>query len=102
MFTHSQIWAALDAIAEAQGITVSRLSIQAGLDATAFNRSKRYGRDGGRPRWPSTESLSKVLAVAGMDLRALADLMDTLPDQEAPKADQPRPKGRRTSKRQSG
>jgi hypothetical protein len=35
-----------------------------------------------------TETLSKVLTIAGMDLRALADLMDTLPDQEAQDADQ--------------
>jgi phage repressor protein C with HTH and peptisase S24 domain len=101
MFTHAQIWAAIDAIAKAQGISVSALAIRAGLDPTAFNRSKRIGRDG-RAHWPSTETLSKVLTVAGMDLRALADLMDTLPDQEAQDADQTKTEGKRKNKRQSG
>jgi phage repressor protein C with HTH and peptisase S24 domain len=32
----------------------------AGLDATAFNKSKRISKDG-RERWPSTESIAKVL-----------------------------------------
>jgi phage repressor protein C with HTH and peptisase S24 domain len=90
MFTHAQIWAAIDAIAETQGISVSALAEKAGLDPTAFNRSKRVGRDG-RAHWPSTETLSKALAVAGMDLRALADLMDRLPDQETQDVDQSRP-----------
>jgi phage repressor protein C with HTH and peptisase S24 domain len=79
MFTHTQIWAAIDAIAENQGISVSALARKAGLDPTAFNRSKRVGRDG-RAHWPSTETLSRVLTVAGMDLRALADIIDSLPE----------------------
>jgi hypothetical protein len=37
-----------------------------------------------------------------MDLRALADLVDRLPDQEVQDADQARPKGKRKNKRQSG
>jgi phage repressor protein C with HTH and peptisase S24 domain len=32
----------------------------AGLDATAFNKSKRVSK-GGRERWPSTESIAKIL-----------------------------------------
>ncbi|MBT4710456.1 MAG: helix-turn-helix transcriptional regulator [Alphaproteobacteria bacterium] len=39
----------------------------AGLDATTFNSSKRVTADGKR-RWPSTESISKVLAVTGTNL----------------------------------
>jgi phage repressor protein C with HTH and peptisase S24 domain len=79
MFTHAQIWAAIDAIAETQGTSVSGLAKKPGLDPTAFNRSKRVGRDG-RAHWPSTETLSRVLTVAGMDLRALADIIDSLPE----------------------
>jgi phage repressor protein C with HTH and peptisase S24 domain len=77
MFTHAQLWAAIDAIAETQGISVSALAKKTGLDPTAFNRSKRVGRDG-RAHWPSTETLSRVLTVSGMDLRALADIIDAL------------------------
>jgi phage repressor protein C with HTH and peptisase S24 domain len=79
MFTHTQIWAAIDGIAEARGMSVSALAKRAGLNATAFNRSKRVGRDG-HMRWPSTETLSRILTVADMDLRALADIMDALPE----------------------
>ncbi len=49
------------------------------MDATALNRSKRISPEG-RLRWPSTETLAKILSVAGMDLRALAELMDALPE----------------------
>jgi phage repressor protein C with HTH and peptisase S24 domain len=79
MFTHAQIWAAIDAIAETQGMSASALAISAGLDATALSRSKRVGRDG-RARWPSTETLSKILTVAGMELRALAAIVASLPE----------------------
>jgi phage repressor protein C with HTH and peptisase S24 domain len=36
----------------------------AGLDPTAFNPSKRVSKDG-RERWPSTESIAKVLEATG-------------------------------------
>ena len=53
---HDQIWRAIDAMALSRGLTPSGLARAAGLDPTAFNRSKRHGPDG-KPRWPSTESL---------------------------------------------
>ena len=64
MLTHSAIWDALDALAERHGFTASGLARIAGLDATAFNKSKRVSKDG-RERWPSTESLAKVLDATG-------------------------------------
>lgn len=60
MLTHSAIWDAIDALAERHGLTASGLARLAGLDATAFNKSKRVSKDG-RDRWPSTESIAKVL-----------------------------------------
>jgi phage repressor protein C with HTH and peptisase S24 domain len=60
MLTHSAIWDAIDALAERHGLTASGLARIAGLDATAFNKSKRVSKDG-RDRWPSTESIAKVL-----------------------------------------
>ena len=77
MFTHAQLWAAIDAIAEARGLSVSALAKKAGLDASALNLSKRVSPDG-HMRWPSTETLSRILAAADMDLRALADIIDAL------------------------
>jgi phage repressor protein C with HTH and peptisase S24 domain len=82
MFTHKQIWAAIDAIAEARGMSVSALAKSASLDATAFNRSKRFGRYG-RERWPSTESLAKVLKAANLDLRGFSDIIGSIPNEVA-------------------
>ncbi|GEO99207.1 S24 family peptidase [Methylobacterium haplocladii] len=67
MLSHDQIWMAIDRLAERYGYSASGLARRAGLDATSFNRSKRIGPDG-RKRWPSTESVSKVLAATGAGL----------------------------------
>lgn len=64
MFSHGAIWNGIDALAQRHGISVSALARLAGLDATAFNVSKRISKDG-RERWPSTESLSKILDATG-------------------------------------
>lgn len=60
MINHTDIWSAIDRLAHGHGLTASGLAKKAGLDATTFNRSKRVMLDG-RERWPSTESLAKVL-----------------------------------------
>lgn len=62
MFTHEDIWRAIDRLAEDKGFSASGLARQAGLDPTAFNRSKRTSPNG-KPRWPSTESLAKILSI---------------------------------------
>lgn len=62
MFRHLQIWTAIDRLADMNGLSPSGLARKAGLDATAFNKSKRFSKEG-RERWPSTESLAKVLDV---------------------------------------
>jgi phage repressor protein C with HTH and peptisase S24 domain len=67
MLNHKTIWAAIDALAERNGLTPSGLARKAGLDPTAFNPSKRSSTDG-RARWPSTESLAKVLDATGASL----------------------------------
>lgn len=60
MLTHSQIWRAIDRLAQSKGLSPSGLARRAGLDSTTFNRSKRTTREG-KPRWPSTESIAKIL-----------------------------------------
>lgn len=67
MLSHKQIWGAIDALAARYGHSPSGLARAAGLDPTTFNKSKRLGPQG-RLRWPSTESLSKVLHVTGASL----------------------------------
>ncbi|GAC1339736.1 MAG: helix-turn-helix transcriptional regulator [Beijerinckiaceae bacterium] len=67
MLTHAQIWTAIDTLAERYDMTASGLARKAGLDPTTFNRSKRASADG-RLRWPSTESIAKVLDATGAGL----------------------------------
>ncbi|MFG5117782.1 helix-turn-helix transcriptional regulator [Methylorubrum sp. POS3] len=76
MLSHEQIWAAIDRLAERYGYSASGLARRAGLDATSFNRSKRIGPDG-RKRWPSTESVSKVLAATGASLDDFLRLVES-------------------------
>ncbi len=54
-------------LAEKNGLSASGLARRAGLDPTTFNRSKRATKEG-KLRWPSTESIAKILAAtdAGM------------------------------------
>ncbi len=71
---HDDIWRALDSLAAEQGLSASGLAKRSGLDPTAFNPSKRIGPDG-RARWPSTESVAKVLAATGVGIEAFAALV---------------------------
>ncbi|WHO73003.1 helix-turn-helix transcriptional regulator [Rhizobium sp. BT03] len=64
MLSHDQIWGAIDRLAERHELTPSGLARRAGLDPTSFNKSKRLSADG-RLRWPSTESIAKVLDATG-------------------------------------
>lgn len=64
MLKHEDIWKTIDLLAERHQLTPSGLARRAGLDPTSFNKSKRFGTDG-RLRWPSTESISKVLDATG-------------------------------------
>lgn len=75
MLSHSQIWKAIDQLAERHGLTASGLARRAGLDATTFNRSKRVTGDG-RARWPSTESVAKILAATGSSLDEFMELIE--------------------------
>jgi phage repressor protein C with HTH and peptisase S24 domain len=64
---HDDIWRAIDTLAAEHGLSTSALARKAGLDPTSFNISKRRTNDG-RTRWPSTESLAKILAATGARL----------------------------------
>ena len=70
---HEDIWRALDTLAAEKGLSPSGLARAAGLDPTTFNRSKRIGRSG--LRWPSTESLSRVLSATGASLESFTALV---------------------------
>ena len=80
MWNHDAVWSAIDALARRHGLTPSGLARKAGLDSTSFNPSKRHASDG-RPRWPSTESIHKVLAATG---ESLADFVGAAPARASP------------------
>jgi phage repressor protein C with HTH and peptisase S24 domain len=74
MLTHKQIWRAIDALAERHSLSASGLAKIAGLDPTTFNKSKRETSDG-KLRWPSTESVAKVLQATGATLEEFVALI---------------------------
>jgi phage repressor protein C with HTH and peptisase S24 domain len=79
--SHARLWKALDALARREGLSPSGLARRAGLDATSFNPSKRFGPaspdgDAARPRWPSTESLTRILDTTRMSLGEFAALAE--------------------------
>jgi phage repressor protein C with HTH and peptisase S24 domain len=75
LLSHDRVWAAIDALAERYSLSASGLARRAGLDSTAFNKSKRLSSDG-RPRWPSTESLAKIIEATGASLDEFTGLIE--------------------------
>jgi phage repressor protein C with HTH and peptisase S24 domain len=75
MLTHKHIWSAIDALAARYNLSPSGLAKLAGLDPTTFNKSKR-GDATGKLRWPSTESVSKVLTATGASLDEFVTLVE--------------------------
>lgn len=59
--THEGVWQAIDMLARKNKMSCSKLAVRSGLDATTFNKSKRFSTFG-QPRWPSMQSISKILA----------------------------------------
>lgn len=75
--SHGEIWRAIDALAERFDMTPSAMARMAGLDPTSFNRSKRGSTEAdGRARWPSTESLAKLLEATGVNFSEFAALTE--------------------------
>lgn len=83
MLTHKGIWHAIDALAARHELSPSGLAKKAGLDPTTFNVSKRISREG-KPRWPSTESVAKVLEATGSSLGAFVGLVGENNDATGP------------------
>lgn len=71
---HEDIWRAIDTLAAERGLSPSALARLSGLDSTSFNLSKRQTPDG-RCRWPSTESIAKILAVTNARLEDFSALV---------------------------
>ncbi len=77
MITYHDIWNTIDAIAQEQNISPSRLAIICGLDPTAFNKSKRNDPTG-REHYPSFASVVKVLNKTNMSMTDFGIICDRL------------------------
>ena len=82
MLTHSDIWHAIDRLAEQSGYSTSGLARRAGLDPTTFNKSKRFSSDG-KERWPSTESIAKILTTTATSMPDFVALIPSSPPSPA-------------------
>lgn len=79
MLRHQDIWRAVDRLAAEKGLSASALAREAGLDSTSFNKSKRVTRDD-KPRWPTTESIAKILDATGISFAQFAALASGSPE----------------------
>jgi len=75
MLRHQDVWGAIDRLAAENGLSASALARKAGLDPTSFNKSKRVARNG-KPRWPTTESLAKILEATNKTMGHFVSLMN--------------------------
>ncbi len=74
--TLAGVWQAIDRLAEKHGMSTSALARRAGLDPTTFNKSKRTSKEG-KPRWPSTETVAKLLEATGETFAEFVVLTDS-------------------------
>ena len=74
-FTHAKVWRAIDRTAEAHGLSASGLAKAAARDPTSFNRSKRLSPTR-KPRWPSVETIAKVLNGVGDSVEDFVERMN--------------------------
>jgi phage repressor protein C with HTH and peptisase S24 domain len=70
VMNHSEVWGMIDEFASYNSKSVSGLAKLAGLDATTFNKSKRFTKEG-QERWPSTHSVSKIMTATNCTLNDL-------------------------------
>jgi phage repressor protein C with HTH and peptisase S24 domain len=74
MLKHDDVWRAIDSLAKQYNLSPSGLARQAGLDPTTFNKSKRITPQG-KKRWPSTESIAKILTATGASLAEFVNIV---------------------------
>jgi transcriptional regulator with XRE-family HTH domain len=67
MFTHDEIWRAIDDLAEAHSLSTAGLARKAGLTPTAFNKSRRITANR-HEHWPSMQTVARILEATGEPL----------------------------------
>lgn len=78
IMTHDDVWRAIERFASEHGMSCSGLAKCSGLDPTTFNKSKRWSKEG-QPRWPSTNSISKILSSTGAKIQDFTKFIDKSP-----------------------
>ena len=68
------VWRGIDRLADEIGVTPARLARMAGLDQAVFSAGRRRRPEGGL-RWPSMDSLAKVLDVADISIGDFVNYM---------------------------
>lgn len=63
----NSIWATIDRLSRERGWSVSHLAKLAGMDSTAFNKSKRVDTSG-KTRTPNTDTLIRTAEVLGLTM----------------------------------
>lgn len=72
---HNEVWYAIDCFAQEHKMSCSGLVKYSGLDPTTFNKSKRWSKYG-QPRWPSTNSIAKILEATNSRIQDLIKFID--------------------------
>lgn len=88
ILSHDGVWRAIETLAVDYGMSVSGLAVKAGLNPTTFNLSKRIAPDGHR-RWPSTETISKILDATGANIEMFVQLLPRTPNPPRKQRDDP-------------
>lgn len=78
---YENVWNAVDKLAMSRGLSPSGLAKLAGLDATTFNKSKRTRPDG-KNRWPSLDSINKLLEVCNLSFEQFYNLSNSDEERE--------------------
>ena len=69
-----KVWKAIYELAKLNNLTLSGLAKKAGMDKTSFNKSKQFYKTG-QPRWPSVETINKILHATKMNWDDFCNLL---------------------------
>lgn len=81
---HDILWQAIEDIAKHNGLSCSGLAKKSGLDATTFNKSKKFSSDG-TPRWPSCCTIAKIIRAMNITMYDFADFVHNAQTAKHPK-----------------
>lgn len=81
MNAHQVIWSVIDEMARRNKMSLCHLALISGLDNTCLAPNKRFTRNG-KPRWPSIETVYKILTATHTDVITFVRLIQRIQSQE--------------------